>query len=120
VAIGFPVFSYGTCPVGPLRVDARAADALTEARFGTARAGREDAVFADDDGALLVASAQVDVILDKAEAIRATERQQAERIAAGETLRDQLRFAAFLQRRAGEPHLTFRAWLREIGGAIEE
>ncbi len=42
------------------------------------------------------------------------------RISAGETLRAQLRFAGFLERRAAEPHLTFRAWLREMGGAIEE
>jgi 4-hydroxy-4-methyl-2-oxoglutarate aldolase len=33
-AIGLPVFSYGSCPAGPARLDEREAGALATARFG--------------------------------------------------------------------------------------
>lgn len=52
--IGIPVFSYGTCPVGPLRVATQEADALKSARFGNHPVTRNDAVFADLDGVALI------------------------------------------------------------------
>jgi 4-hydroxy-4-methyl-2-oxoglutarate aldolase len=52
IDMGFPVFSYGTCPFGPLRIDHQDAEALSSARFGPILVERGDVVFADDDGVL--------------------------------------------------------------------
>jgi 4-hydroxy-4-methyl-2-oxoglutarate aldolase len=119
-AIGLPVFSYGTTPAGPRRLDTRSPDALGVARFGEHALTREDAVFADDDGALFLPLARVAEVLEAAERIRRVERAQAERVAGGSTLRQQLRFAEYLERRSRDSSITFRQHLREIGGAVEE
>jgi regulator of RNase E activity RraA len=118
--IGAPVFSYGALPAGPLRVDEREPEALVTARFGLHLVGAGDVVFADDDGVLFLAADKVDEVLALARPIRHTERDQARRITAGETLRAQTRFADFLAVRAQNPGYTFRAHLRRVGGAIEE
>ena len=55
-----------------------------------------------------------------AEAIRDTERHQAEQIRAGVSLRSQLRFDRYLALRQQAPAPTFRDHLRAIGGAIEK
>jgi 4-hydroxy-4-methyl-2-oxoglutarate aldolase len=119
-AIGLPVFSLGATPTGPQRLDERAPDALAAATVGDWTITREDLVLADDDGVLFVADGCAAEVLAAAESIRDTERRQAERIRAGETLRDQLRFAEFRAARAGNPSLTLREHLRQLGGAIEE
>ena len=119
VEIGFPVFSYGSSPTGPVRLDARTPDALSSARFGEWAIGRSDAVFADGDGALFVPLEAAEKILETARDIFGRERRQADRVRAGETLRAQLRFADYLDRRNREPDYTLRRHLREIGGAIE-
>jgi regulator of RNase E activity RraA len=119
-AIGLPVFSYGAFPFGPLRLDPREPEALHSARFGAHLVTEGSTVFADDDGVLFVPSGEVPRILAAAKAIRDTERAQAERIAAGDTLRRQTRFEDYLLRRAQDPGYTFRAHLRRVGGAIEE
>ncbi|MDH6706106.1 hypothetical protein P3T27_002829 [Kitasatospora sp. MAA19] len=59
-------------------------------------------------------------VLETAAAIARTERAQAERIAAGDTLRRQTAFDAYLERRAADPSYSFRQHLRRVGGAIEE
>lgn len=120
VEIGVPVFSYGSCPAGPLRVDEREPEALTSARFGVHLADRDDVVFADDDGVLFLAAARAEEVLAVARAIRATERDQAQRIRQGETLRQQTAFEDYVARRALDPQYTFRMHLRRVGGAIEE
>jgi len=119
-AIGLPVFSYGSCPAGPARLDEREPGALATARFGPHLAGREDIVFADDDGVVFVPAGQVDTVLAAAGQIGEVERDQARRIRDGQTLRRQTAFDDYLTRRAADPAYTFRQHLRRIGGAIEE
>lgn len=118
--IGFPIWSYGTCLAGPLRLDPRDADALSCARFGDFEVRRNDLVFADDDGCVFVEDAFVEQLLDTARDIWERERAQADAIRSGETLRSQLRFADYLAKRATDPSYTFRQHLRKLGGAIEE
>jgi 4-hydroxy-4-methyl-2-oxoglutarate aldolase len=118
--IGFPVFSYGSYPPGPVRLDEQEPEALTTARFGPHEVTREDVVFADDDGVLFVAAERVEEVLAAAHRIWETEREQARRLRAGETLRLQTAFDDYLARRAADPLYTFRQHLRRIGGAIEE
>ncbi|GLZ31648.1 demethylmenaquinone methyltransferase [Lentzea sp. NBRC 105346] len=119
-AIGLPVFSTGSIPTGPLRLDERPEGALAFAQVGEWRVTSDDVVFGDDDGVLFLPAAQVDRMLELAEGIRDTERRQAELIRDGESLRSQVRFDAFLARREKNPSLTFRDHLRSVGGAIEE
>jgi 4-hydroxy-4-methyl-2-oxoglutarate aldolase len=118
--IGFAVFSYGSCPSGPRRLDARSEDALTVAEFSDFKVTKDDFVFADDDGCVFVELKSVEQILRSAREIWTTERKQAETIKAGRRLREQLKFAEYLKKRSADPKHTFRQHLREIGGAIEE
>lgn len=118
--IDLPVFSYGSFPAGPRRLDAREQDALERAGFGEFSVDRQDVVFADDDGAIFVPEERVEQVLDIARTIRETERKQADDIAAGNKLYDQLHFREYLSRRANDPSYSFRQHLRALGGAIEE
>src|ERR687887_221914 len=87
--IGFPVFSYGSYPPGPVRLDEREPEALRSARFGPHVVSGDDVVFADDDGVLFVAAGRVEEVLEAARQIWQKEREQARRLQAGETLREQ-------------------------------
>ena len=119
--IGLPVFSLGSVPTGPLRLDPRPADALRSAAFGAWTISRDDLVLAaDDDGVLFMPVADAGGLFARAEAIRDVERRQASNIRSGVSLRRQLEFEAFLARRAQNPELTFRDHLRAVGGSIEE
>lgn len=119
-AIGLPVFSLGTLPTGPQRLDVRSQDALEFATVGDWTVSREDLVFGDDDGVLFVPSARAAEILTLAETIRDTERRQAEQARGGNSLRRQLGFDSYLAQRQQNPSLSFRDYLRAVGGAIEE
>ncbi|MFJ2133593.1 RraA family protein [Streptomyces sp. NPDC088846] len=120
VEIGLPVFSYGNHPLGPVRLDEREPEALTTAHFGPHLVSGEDLVLGDEDGVLFVPAERAEEVLTTAHAIRQTEREQARRIRAGETLRDQTSFDDYLARRSADPSYTFRQHLRRTGGAIEE
>ena len=118
--IGLPVFSYGSYPPGPVRLGEQEPEALSAARFGPHEVTRDDVVFADDDGVLFVAAERLEEVLAAARRIWETEREQARRMRAGETLRRQTAFDDYLARRAADPSYTFRRHLRQSGGAIEE
>ena len=118
--IGFPIWSYGTCPSGPRRLDPRDGQALTSARFGEFSVGRDDIVFADDDGCLFLAGDRFEELFATANSIRQSERRQAEEIKSGNTLRQQLKFADYLAKRSNDSSYTFRQHLRKVGGEIEE
>ncbi len=114
------MFSYGSFPPGPVRLDEQEADALTSVRFGAHMVTSDDLVFADDDGVVFVAAKRADEVLAIAREIWQKEREQAVKIRAGETLRVQTAFDEYLEQRAEDPSYTFRRHLRLIGGAIEE
>ncbi len=119
-AIGLPVFSLGATPAGPQRLEARPPDALESAAVGDWTVSGADLVLGDDDGVLFVPAARARELFTVAETIRDTERHQAEQIRTGVPLRSQLRFDRYLARRQQTPSLTFRDYLRAVGGAIEE
>src|SRR6266702_5770413 len=119
-AIALPVFSLGAIPTGPLRLDARAHDALASAVVGDWAVSREDLVLGDDDGVLFLPSPQAEEIFALAETISETERHQAEQIRVGVSLRSQVQFRAYLAKRENTPSPSFREHLRTVGGGIEE
>ena len=120
VQIGFPVFSYGTYPAGPRRLDNRHPEDLLSAEWGDFTVDNNDVVFADDDGVLFVSLGDVERVLEAAKVIWKVERQQAEAIRAGRTLSEQLDFDSYLKKRRSDPSYTLRKHLRERGGAVEE
>jgi regulator of RNase E activity RraA len=79
----------------------------------------EDYVFADDDGVAVVATADLDRIVDAARDIAAREGAQAVRLMKGELLRQQLDLDKYVATRNAHPEFTFREHLKAFGGAIE-
>ncbi len=120
IKLGFPVFSYGSCPTGPLRLDVAENNALDQADFGGNIITKENVVFADTDGVLFADWNKRQEIVAVAEKIWETEQQQADQVREGILLRTQLQFNEYLKKRADNPDFTFRNHLRIIDGAIEE
>jgi 4-hydroxy-4-methyl-2-oxoglutarate aldolase len=118
--IALPIFSYGTCPTGPQRLDPRDSSALRSARFGDFLVEPGDVVFADDDGCVFVGAERIEEVFRVAHEIWERERHQAETIKSGRSLREQLEFSRYLEKRATDPKYSFREHLRKISGAIEE
>src|SRR5947209_4282041 len=58
-AIGLPVISLGSCPAGPRGARERPADALMAAPFGAVTVHRDDLLFVDADGIVVVDEAAV-------------------------------------------------------------
>jgi regulator of RNase E activity RraA len=120
VSIGLPLFSLGTMATGPQRLDPRPADSMQSARVGHWNITQQDVVACDSDGVLFIPEEQLQKIMLAATNIRETERQQAEKMRAGISLREQTRFAEYLSARAINPSVGFREHLRRLNRAIEE
>jgi regulator of RNase E activity RraA len=114
------VWSLGTCPAGPQEARTRSAHALEAASLaGHVTVTRDDFVFADVDGVVVVARAELGRVVATARDIAAREQAQAARLLKGERLRSQLQLDAYVARRQSEPAYTFREHLKSLGGAIE-
>lgn len=118
--IALPVYSIGTCPIGPRRLDRRGPATFEEARIGSVRVTREDYVFADDDGVLFLDRTRVDEVVRIATDIHVTERRQADSLRSGDSLRKQFEFARYLRERQTNPRLTLGEHLRSISAEIGE
>lgn len=119
LAFGAKVWSLGTCPNGPLELRKRVPTALEAANLGSITVTRDDYLFADDDGVVVVAAAHLERIVETARDIANREGAQAVRLMKGELLRDQLDLAGYVAKRHADPDLTFREHLKTFGGAIE-
>jgi 4-hydroxy-4-methyl-2-oxoglutarate aldolase len=118
-AIGARVWSLGTCPNGPLELRRRVATALEAANLGKITITHDDHVFADDDGVVVIASADLSRVVETAKDIAAREGAQAARLLNGELLRTQFDLDSYIATRAANPDYTFRDHLKTFGGAIE-
>jgi regulator of RNase E activity RraA len=118
-AIGIPVWSLGTCPAGPQELRTRSPHALQAASVGHVTVTRDDVVFADPDGVIVVAQSDLARVVEAARDIATREQAQSARLLSGERLRDQLQLDAYIARRAADPTYTFRDHLKALGGAIE-
>lgn len=120
ISIDFPVFSYGSYPAGPVRLDPRPNNAIADAKFGEFTVSDDDIVFADDDGVIFVPKDQIKRIIDAAIDIQKNEYKQSKLMRNGTNLRQQLNFKDYLTKRETDPEYTFRDHLKVIGGDIEE
>jgi regulator of RNase E activity RraA len=117
--IRLPVFSLGTLPAGPQRLDPQDSLALSSAACGEHIVSGDDFVLGDDDGVVFVPLARAAEVADLAAGIRDTERSQAVHMQLGTSFRSQSRFDDYIAARQSGRDLTFRQHLRAIGGAIE-
>lgn len=79
-----------------------------------------DFLLGDDDEVVFVPLDRAADVAEGATAIRDTERAQAARMQPGNSLRNQVDFAGYLAAREADPEVTFRQYLRSVGGEIEE
>lgn len=117
--IALPVWSLGTHPFGPTEVRPQPALPDNTALLGTTVVTRDDWIAADEDGVVVFADAHKDEILADAGRLAKTEIAQRGALAAGTSLRQQLRFAEYVERRRQNPVSSFREHIARIGGAIE-
>jgi len=115
--VNLPVFSLGARPPGPLGVEPATPGTVPSLGVHPVEAG--DVVVADADGVLLLPGDRAEEIVGVAAEIARTELDQAEAMRAGRSLREQVDFGEYVQRRARDPSYTFRDHLRRRGGAIE-
>lgn len=118
--IRLPVFSLGALPAGPQRLDPEDPHVLLSARVGDHFVTADDFVLGDDDGVIFVPLDKAADVAELATTIRDMERQQAARMQLGTSFRKQARFGEYISARNADATLTFRQYLRSIGGAIEE
>ena len=115
--IGLPVFSRGPFSPGPTRVEKAPASPVF--RFGDTIVTELDYVFADDDGIIFFAAADLSKVVAAANAIVRSERGQADRVRNGTTLHTQFHWDEYVTRRATDSNYDFRRHIKSLGGAIE-
>ncbi|MFJ3439221.1 RraA family protein [Streptomyces cyaneofuscatus] len=112
--IRLPVFSLGPCPSSPLPHPETDDAAGQPFPFQPG-----DVAVGDCDGLVIIPAEGQSEIVDTARAIVSAEQQQAEQALRGVTLREQLRWAEFKERRREDPSYTFRLHMARVGGALE-
>jgi len=117
--IGLPVFSLGSMPSGPQRLDPQSPDSLYWARVGSHVVTAADYVACDDDGVIFFPTARMAAIATAAEDIAAKETRHAQLMRSGVSFRQQTRFAEYLETREARSSLTFRDYLKNVNSAIE-
>lgn len=114
--IGIPVFSMGSLPARPQRIEPRNLHSLGSARIGQWVVGTDDFVTGDDDGMIFVPIEHLEEIATLATRIRNSEKAQTVEMHKGVSLRSQIQFSEFLQKRSTSPTLTFPQHMRTITG----
>ena len=117
--LGLPIWSMGASPAGPTKAEGKPelADTIP---FGTFEVTRGDIVVADTDGVMFVTADDWPSVSSTAREIMQTEVRQANLMAAGTSLREQVDFGTYFDAvRAGED-ITFREHLRARKAEIEE
>ena len=114
-AIGVPLFSYGTYPLGMQRTFPPVEEPFARCQFDEAKVERGDFVFADDDGVLFVPKDNIESVMDAADEIQSAEQAQVAKIRAGTTLREQLQFDRYLRETKTNPTLTLGEHMEKIG-----
>lgn len=112
--LALPVWSYGTTPAGPIRLEPREPQTFMSARFPSFSVTSDDVVFADRDGVVFAPAARLDDILRIAREVGLTERHWRERVAKGASLGELLHLSDFVARSRNEPTYTFRRHVRAI------
>jgi regulator of RNase E activity RraA len=118
-SIPIAVFSLGPCPSGPRRLDPASEDRFGVALIGALAVTRGDMVVGDSDGLVILPFDRFEEARSEALAIREVEGAQAERMRGGQSLREQLDWNMYLERRSADPSLTLRQYLVERRAAIE-
>ncbi|MGW7357737.1 RraA family protein [Streptomyces sp. NPDC054802] len=112
--IRLPVFSLGPCPSSPtVRPDT---GGEAERTFPV-EAG--DIAVGDSDGLVVVPVGIHSEVADVARTIVVAEQRQAEQALRGVSLREQLAWPEFQERRREDPSYTFRMHMARVGGALE-
>jgi regulator of RNase E activity RraA len=117
--IALPIWSLGSTPIGPSGARPRRVDALDVAYLGELAVRATDIVVADDDGVVVLTAEDLERVREAARTVIDAQRRQADEMAAGVSLRQQIDFDGYLERRRSDPEYDLRRHLTERGGAIE-
>ena len=112
--LGLPIWSYGTTPAGPVRLEHRDPDAFKSARFPGFEVTRDDVAFADRDGVVFVPARRLADVERIALDVARAEARERDRVLAGKSLGELLKLSEYVARRATEPTYSFRTHVRKV------